>query len=363
MSATTYPVLRWQCRCGRFVAESAITETNHRDDSYYYLWVRLPGTGDVPSMQGKRTHVTTIGYAASQPHYLRHLQPVIDGLRAAGTEVIEGRHESMLVASRIDAERACRIGAPRHLILVEHGAGQRYFNPNRGGWLDGSGGPPDPNVTLFLAPSERVAHQMADKLPNARAEVVGSPAVERLARLRADTIARMEPAGVEAPYVFTCHWQMTPIGVDEAGSSFPWSLRVLDRMPRERTFAHGHPRIQARLHVHAANRHFAVESDWDRLASMAAVVVADNTSAMWEALTVGVPVVAMTPPKWSDDAPHGFPRFGPNRVRLPTIYDPAHTTAVIDTALGSMVANPHVYDVVDGATARAVSVILSHVVD
>lgn len=36
MSATTYPVLRWQCRCGRFVAESAITETNHRDDSYYY---------------------------------------------------------------------------------------------------------------------------------------------------------------------------------------------------------------------------------------------------------------------------------------------------------------------------------------
>lgn len=30
------PVLRWACTCGRFVAESAITERTYRDPGAYY---------------------------------------------------------------------------------------------------------------------------------------------------------------------------------------------------------------------------------------------------------------------------------------------------------------------------------------
>ena len=44
--------------------------------------------------------------------------------------------------------------APK-LILVEHGAGQQYVTSR--GLQDASSGQPDPNVTLFLAPSQRVA--------------------------------------------------------------------------------------------------------------------------------------------------------------------------------------------------------------
>ena len=32
----TYFETRWACRCGRFLAESAIRHTDHRDDSRYY---------------------------------------------------------------------------------------------------------------------------------------------------------------------------------------------------------------------------------------------------------------------------------------------------------------------------------------
>ena len=34
--ADWYPVLRWACDCGRFVAEATIKSTDYRDDNYYY---------------------------------------------------------------------------------------------------------------------------------------------------------------------------------------------------------------------------------------------------------------------------------------------------------------------------------------
>lgn len=36
MSTATYNVTRFACHCGRFLAESAIRHTDHRDDSRYY---------------------------------------------------------------------------------------------------------------------------------------------------------------------------------------------------------------------------------------------------------------------------------------------------------------------------------------
>lgn len=303
-----------------------------------------------------------IAWTASQPYYRRHLLPILDGLVAAGHEVVALGTDMLanvpvIVAGRIDAERVGR-RQPRRLVLVEHGAGQRYWSPTRGGWLDGSGGPPDPNVTLFLAPSDRVAHQMAAHVPNADRRVIGSPAVEHLAQLRS-----VVPSADRCRHVFTVHWQMTPIGVPEAGSSFPWSLKVLDRMNPGRVLVHSHPRIQQRMRLQAHHRMLDWSDDWDHAAAHAALLVADNTSVMWEALTVGIPVVAITPPSWSDDAPHGFPRFGADRVQLPTITIPVDTTAIIESAAEQPVFDPGVYDIVHGATDRAVSVILSHVAD
>jgi hypothetical protein len=34
--ADWYPVLRWACDCGRFVAEASIKSTDYRDDNYYF---------------------------------------------------------------------------------------------------------------------------------------------------------------------------------------------------------------------------------------------------------------------------------------------------------------------------------------
>jgi len=307
--------------------------------------------------------MTVIGVHPSQWQQ-RHLTPLVEGLQTRGVTIVPATEaDTVIVASRIDAEKATwRRTPPKRLILVEHGAGQQYAHPTRG-TIDASFGTPDPNVTLFLAPSQRVADQMRHAVPRAVRVVVGSPAVERLRTARLDRMMAASVAGVAWPWthVWTCHWQMhSPM--NESFTSWPWSLDVLKRMDPDVRVAHGHPRIQHRI-VPNVPTGCRTETQWDVAAVDAAVLVADNTSVMWEALTVGIPVVAMTPPGWLDGAPHGFPRFGPDRVRLPTIHNPDDTAVRVAEAIEGGAFDPGVYEIVDGATDLAVSVIMNHVVD
>lgn len=302
-----------------------------------------------------------ISYLASQTHYLRHLNPIIDGLRAEGVEVSEKQPgaRTVLVAGRQDAERVQRTtNPPERVILVEHGAGQMYQTEK--GWIDGGGGRVDETVTLFLAPSQRCADNMAPFYPNADRVVVGSPAVEWLAW------ARLHARNIEHP-VWTVHWPSPLSGLArEAGSSWPWSKDILDAMHREwpDTICHHHPRLARQVGAYARKHGIRVESDWDTVALECSVLVADNTSVMWEALTVGIPVVAISHPQWDENAPHGFPRFGPERVKLNSIStrQTVPYVAVIEAEMGTTPQDPGVYDIVDGSTDAAVCAILSHVV-
>ena len=55
---TVYMVnnVRWQCRCGRFLAESAVQSEDRRDDSAYYgftsrIWATCARCGEVEDPQ------------------------------------------------------------------------------------------------------------------------------------------------------------------------------------------------------------------------------------------------------------------------------------------------------------------------
>ena len=255
--------------------------------------------------------MTDLGAFASMPHYWRHIEPIAARLahldcvlrawssrEGSSWGPILGECERgllVLVASHSDARRVF----PAPVVYVEHGAGQSYVDPANGG-LGWSGSPGLDHVRLFICPSEAVADRWRARYPRAEAVAVGSPALDRYERSSARS---------GAPRVaLTWHWNcgVTP-ETRSAWGHYTARLGLAVAAMRDDGFevvGHAHPRIERRVRARYAE--LGVEwVDLDGLLS-ADVVVADNTSAMYEAAALGARIVALNAPWYRRDVEHGL---------------------------------------------------------
>lgn len=178
----------------------------------------------------------------------------------------------VLVASRKDSRRF------RRVALVEHGAGQRYGS-NAGG-----ADTPEPQVVLFLAPSQRVADQDAAIYPNALRVAVGSPRVEYLTSLE------RTPEKI----VVAFHWQAGL--AQESRSAWTHHERALPFLTRFPVIGHGHPRMIRRLTAGFGRQGIPIESDWTECVKQMRVLVCDNSSIIFEACALNIPVILLDAP-------------------------------------------------------------------
>jgi len=286
-----------------------------------------------------------LGWRARFPHYKRHLEPILNLARQLGHEIVDGDADATIVAGIPDV--ASVRGASK-VVLLEHGAGQTYRQGNRTVGPSGDTRT-EPKVTLYLASTQHIADHMAAKLPRADRVVVGSPAVERLYWKRWNK----NPDKV----TFAVHWA-SPIRVPEAGTSWPWSLTILRKLlDSHDVLVHAHPRIAYRVQRDLRRRRIEVEweADWDTAAVQTKTLVCDNSSIIWEADAVGIPVVLIDPPYWNPNAAHGL-RWGPEAAGF------ARTTGNDLTAVTTaQPQNVGLYGRLDGSTRRAVDAIVEHV--
>jgi hypothetical protein len=256
---------------------------------------------------------------------------------------IEGRIttvDKVVVASRRDARVFDNV-KQAEVAVVEHGAGQRYH-------ID-AGGPevPHKNVTLFLAPSQRVADQSAHLFPNAQHVVVGSPRVEHLT-----TIPR-SPDRI----VLAWHWR-SPVA-PEAMTAWPHYQNVLPSLAGLPLLGHGHPAYLSKLRGWYKKHQVPIEPDWGECVRQAAVLVCDNSSVMWEACALDIPVVVLNAPWYRRDQHFGL-RFWDYADIGPQVEHPNQLRPTIDQILENdqwrerrAEAATYVYDRIEGATAAA----------
>lgn len=290
----------------------------------------------------------SVGYHATFTHYHRHLDPILDLLPQLGVEITGLQQRTMLVAGVPDI---AKVKTAERVILLEHGAGQTYRIGNRVYDPQGDRLPLEA-VTLYLATNQRIADHMAPRLPNATIAVVGCPAVERL-------YWRIQQSRRRRRITFAVHWS-SPLRVPEAGTSWPWSMDILRALIAKygpRVLVHAHPRIQHRVKTDLRRARLDVdfEPDWDTAAALTNLLVVDNSSIIWEADAVGIPVALIDPPNWNPEADHGL-RWGPEARRLPRITGP-DLQGLSDARL----ANAAVFGVLDGSTRKAVDAILDHI--
>lgn len=318
----------------------------------------------------------------SQRNYWRHLAPVVAELRARGHDVecwsqsgdaewgpplviphqLHRIRPLLLVASYADGHRFTN----RVLIYLEHGAGQTYEVGSNRLRLGFAGGGGLEHVWLFLSPSERVADRWRAAYPHALVETVGSPALDRY---HARTIASEQdplapgdrPSAPARPVVaFTCHWYFGGDDLPEGMPALPRFLDAIGELDREEfeLIATAHPRVATRAARWWAALGIPFLLDPDEILDRADLLVADNTSLMYEAAAAGIPVLALNAPEYRRDVEHGL-RFWSHVPGLqcdePEVLEGLIRAALRDEGSGLPAlrarAVAYAYDVLDGQAA------------
>lgn len=250
---------------------------------------------------------------ASRPHYWRHVRAVLPdvdvavyGARfadpwSAGRRLAarppEHAHDLHVVASLDDARKA----GPAPLVYVEHGAGQTYLggarpHPSYAGGRDAALG----RAELVLVPGESSVVRWRHAYPGVDVRAVGCPKLVPWQHATA-------PASTVA---VTWHWDC-PL-VPETRTAF-WSFRptlglLVDRLRAAgvRVVGHAHPRAPDAVWAEWGRLGVDVVADEADVFDQAGVLMADNTSLLYEFAALDRPVVALNAPTYRRDVDHGL---------------------------------------------------------
>ena len=208
----------------------------------------------------------------------------------------------VLVAGWVDVTRLRGTGA--RMIYVEHGAGQSYPGDARARMNESYHGARHPaEVVGYLAPSERVAAGWREARPGVPVGVVGCPRLDPWMNQTVEPDRRRTLA-------ITWHWNC--LIAPEAKSALPHYRRALpgliDRWRAQgfQVLGHGHPRAWGQLHRMWDELGVEAVRESNEVLDRAGVLLADNTSLLYEFAALDRPVVVANAPWYRRDVHHGL---------------------------------------------------------
>jgi hypothetical protein len=235
-----------------------------------------------------------LGVFGSLQHYLDHAVPVAyaSGLhsvvttepRQFGSEV-----RLYLIARQADAD-SLPPGMP--YVYVEHGAGQRYeqIHPSH------AGAPGMAGCVGIVAPSQQVADRWRFSYPYTPTIAAGCPKLDPWHRGE-------RPIPTDKTVAITFHWNHHI--TDFATWAFPYYKRelhhVVDAWRRQgwTVVGHSHPKAAHVLMPFWVNMGVEYIPTLAEVFDRAHVLVADNTSALPEFMSLGRPVIMLNSPRYS----------------------------------------------------------------
>lgn len=251
--------------------------------------------------------------AGTQPHYTNHIAPIYLGLPeevrgnfyarfAAADKAVQWgitparsrkfkQKEVVVVASFEDY----RASAPASIIFVNHGIGQTYSGLDLGSYTGGRG---RERTILFLGPSRRDAMNSRATYPHIPAAAVGVPYLDRFA-------GRPKPEG--RFIAISSHVDVRVCA--ETRSAFPEfrdAIRNLALTQPGRIIGHAHPKAMRKLEPFWKTLPVMWEPDWLKVLDLASLYVSDNSSTLYEAAAIGMPVLCMNSKHYRRDVEHGL---------------------------------------------------------
>lgn len=246
---------------------------------------------------------------ASMPHYADHIAPIFDALEEPGEFYRQakglGPGPLTIVAGYPDMRRTRH----RRHVLVEHGAGETWggTDPHY------AGGVSRETVDLFICPSQRVLDLNLDRYPRARG-IVANPRLEWLAQERKRAL---HPHGHPLRVVVSFHWDNRTWKATT--SALTWYSERFATYKGFELRGHAHPRIADRARKYYERAGIEFIPSFAEVVRWADVYACDNSSTIFEAWALGIPVVLLDAPWFpSGDGSMRFDRYadiGPHATR------------------------------------------------
>jgi hypothetical protein len=222
----------------------------------------------------------------------KHLDPQLQGSFLTGRAATTKRlppGDVVMVGGYFDIERA-----PQRIIYVEHGAGQAYAGEGkRHPCYHGAAHPA--RVIGYISPSRRVADSWGRP-----AYAAGCPALDWASHA-------VSPRKVAA---FTFHFEARSVAPEARSAREYWVEDLHNMVALLQSYGYEvigtwHPRDPV---GHRIWRNIGIEGvqDPDEVLKRSQLVIADNSSLMFEAALLGRSVVALNAPWYRKDVEHGL---------------------------------------------------------
>lgn len=259
-----------------------------------------------------------IDFFASAAHYLDHLMPIFQAMPpevSANCGSSLGRLENakqnpdpIVCSGWTDVESVVKLGRP--IILSEHGAGQTYQGCVLPNYINGQGRQVLSGILVVNSLNAQQSQAVAPRIPVA---AVGCPRLGTLAGVPLRGLDPMSPRTLVMAFRWDTmlYFQSSKKPIPEARSAWDhWAMQlnmVKQSLSKDwRIIMHAHPRAGSLVQQRAEELGWEFSADQEYCLSRATIWAQDNSSALWEACTMGVPVIHLNAPWYRQKAQHGL---------------------------------------------------------
>ena len=235
---------------------------------------------------------------------------------------IYGKHP-ILVAAYGDLIFAKKTSPERPVLYMEHGIGHTFgkaAHPNGRGKRD--------LVSLFLAPNEYTAKKIREvrKTP---IEVIGTPKMDKWFTDYLRTSTRNDPPVIAIGF----HHGHKNTPVPESGSAFEHYVDILPSLTEKfKLLAYAHPLAEKHQRPIYEALGIPFTTDFFRVMKMADICINDLSSALYEFLVTGKPVIVLNAPWFRRDVQHGIRFWDYSDIGI-NVEDPKELSVAIDLTL------------------------------
>lgn len=249
-----------------------------------------------------------IDFYCSEIHYFDHIAPVWQKLDKAYKGVFYVSEDVM--KNRLSAKKWCEIGNPTKnltlvasykdytatkgdVIFMEHGIGHNYGN-RHSAYV---GGRNRDRVVMFFNQHALSQHENQKWYPHTISKIVGTP--------KMDTVVKSNDKNTDKPIVcISFHWDCKVCNNTRSAYYYYRSvIPFLSKCDEFKLIAHGHPRGDW---TEIKDLGIPFYDDFNEVMRIADIYVNDNSSSMYEFMSMNKPVIVLNCPLYDRSANTGI---------------------------------------------------------